>query len=438
MELSGIAIIALLVVTYGLVSQRLSTSIISAPMVFVTAGILLSDEVLGVIDFAVVGTGEALIEFTLILVLFTDAMRIDLREFGKDAQLPGRMLFIGLPLAIVFGAGAAWLLLDGLVGWEFLLIAAMLAPTDAALGLPVVTSPKLPIRVRQTLNVESGLNDGLALPLVTIFLLLAEAEFDGDGIDVATLILEQVGWGILVGVLVGLVGGRAVSRASAHGWMTAGSQQIAPLALAVAAWAMAGAIDGNGFIAAFVGGTMFGMVARRHCPHIEDFTEHEGQLLTSLTFLVFGGTFAAVVLGDLTWQVALFAVVSLAVVRPLAIGLSLIGSHLQWQTIGLFGWFGPRGLATILFLVFVLEARLESESVLLVAVAWTVLLSVFAHGMTANPLTNWYSRSFDSMSDDHDEMPEAEPMHEHQLRVAHQKGARFSSPTRFFRRNRGS
>ncbi len=435
MDYSEIAVVALLVVLYGLVSRRMSTTVISAPMFFVIAGILLSDHALDTIDFAVVeGTGETLIEFTLMLVLFTDAMRIDLREFGKDAQLPGRLLFIGLPLAIVFGAAAAWLLLDGLVGWEFVLIAAMLAPTDAALGLPVVTSPKLPVRVRQTLNVESGLNDGLALPLVTIFLLLAQAEFEGNGIDVAVLILEQVGWGVLVGVVIGLLGGRALTHASSLGWTTAGSQQLIPLALAVTAWAIAGALDGNGFIAAFVGGLTFGVVARRHCPHIEDFTENEGQLLTSLTFLVFGGSFAAGVVGELTWQIAVFAVVSLVVVRPLAVALSLIGSHLRWQTVGFFGWFGPRGLATILFIVLVLEEHLPSESTLLAAAAWTVLLSVFAHGMTANPLTRRYARIFDTMADEHEEMPEAQPMHEHQLRVTHHRGARFTSPTRLLRR----
>lgn len=438
MDITDIAIVALLVFGYGLVSARLSRGAVSAPMVFVTAGILLSDEVFGVIDFSVAdGIGEALVEFTLILVLFTDAMRIDLRELRGDAQLPGRMLVIGLPLAIALGAGAAWLLLDGLAGWELLLIGAMLAPTDAALGLPVVTSPKLPVRIRQTLNVESGLNDGLALPFVTIFLLLAEAEFEGGGSDVAKLIAEQIGWGVLVGVIVGLVGGLSVSRASARGWMEGGSQQIAPLALAVMSWAFASALDGNGFIAAFVGGVAFGVVARPHCPHIEDFTEDEGQLLTGLTFLVFGGAFAAGVLDQLTWQIAVFAVVSLVAVRPIAIGLSLLGTRLQWQTVGFFGWFGPRGLASVLFLVIVLEEQLPSGSLLLAAVAWTIVLSVFAHGITANPLVGRYAKTLDGMADEHDEMPEAAPMHEHQVRVAHGKGGRFGSPTGLFRRDRG-
>ena len=419
MELSDIAIVALIVVGYGLVSGRLSMTVVSGPMVFVAAGILLSDEGLGIVDFDLLeGAGEALIEFTLMLVLFTDAMRIDLKELRGDAQLPGRMLLLGLPLAILLGAGAAWLLLDGLVGWELFLVAAMLAPTDAALGIPVVTSPKLPVRVRQTLNVESGLNDGLALPVVTIFLLFALAEFEGGGFDVATLIAKQLGWGVLVGATIGCVGGWLVRTASERGWMTRAYQQLAPLGLAVAAWAAAGSLDGNGFIAAFVGGLAFGVVARSHCPHIEDFTEFEGQLLTFLTFLVFGGAFAAPVLDDLTWQIALFAILSLVVVRPLAISISLLGAHLRLETIGFFGWFGPRGLASILFLVFVIEEQLPSETELLVAVTWTVLLSVFAHGMTANPFTNRYSGTFEEMADEHDTMPEAQPMHEYQLRVS--------------------
>lgn len=419
MDPVAIGLIAAVVVGYGLVSRRLSTTTVSAPMVFVTAGLLLGSQGVGAVDFEVEqGLVEGLIEATLVLVLFTDATRIDLGELRPEAALPSRLLGFGMPLTIVAGTLAGLSLFPDLPLFEAALLAAMLAPTDAALGQAVVSSPRVPARVRQTLNVESGLNDGIALPVVTVLLALTAVEVDPQDPGFwTTFVLKQIGFGVSLGALVGGVGGWIIDRASRRDLMDGTFQQLATLALAAAAWAGAESLDGNGFLAAFVAGLAFGVVARAQCPHIEEFTEDEGQLLTLLTFLVFGGAFVGPALGELTWRTAVYALLSLTAVRMIPVAVSLLGAGLKPETIGFLGWFGPRGLASILFLVIVVEEQSLAEPGLLMAtVTWVVLLSVFAHGITANPAASWYRRRYAAMSD-RATMPESAPVHEHALRV---------------------
>ena len=383
---------------YGLLSRRLERRAITPPMVFVALGIVLGPSVLGLVDL---GFDEAsvriLAEATLVLVLFTDAIRIDVGLVRSQFRLPLRLLGIGLPLTVVAGTAVAYLLFDELGLFGAALLAAILAPTDAALGQAVVSSEDVPRRVRQVLNVESGLNDGIALPLVTLFIALAGVEeavrSTGSWVRFVAL---QIGVGVLVGVLVGAVGGRLVDTASRRGWTEGALRQLSVLALPVIAFGASTALDGNGFIAAFVAGVAFGSVARDHCPHVHDFTEDEAELLTLLTFLAFGAAVVGPALGSLTWQIALYAVLSLTAIRMLPVALSLAGSGLHLRTVAFVGWFGPRGLASILFaLLLVEEASLPITPVVLDVVTWTVLLSILAHGLSAVPLARAYGRWFE-------------------------------------------
>ncbi|MDH4177636.1 MAG: cation:proton antiporter, partial [Thermoleophilia bacterium] len=307
---------------------------------------------------------------------------------------------------------------DELIFWEALLLAAIVAPTDAALGEAVVTSPKLPVRIRQALNVESGLNDGLAVPLFTIFLALAVAEEEVTAVSAGRVVLEKIGWGVAVGVAVGVVGGGLVRLSARHGWLTGLFGQLTVAALGVVAWWAAEEIGGSGFIAAFVGGLVTGRVVREIGATIVDFTEDAGQLLNLFVFFVFG--LAAYELLDLvTWRHVVFAVLALTVVRFLPVALVLLGTGVARPTVWFVGWFGPRGLASIIlaFIAVTDEPRLEGLDTVVLAMTVTVLLSVVAHGVTAAPLVERYAASCAAMGAG---APEMEPVPElpTRLRVA--------------------
>ncbi|MCZ7531414.1 MAG: cation:proton antiporter [Acidimicrobiia bacterium] len=336
---------------------------------------------------------RTLAELTLVLVLFTDAARIHLRSLERESALPVRLLLIGMPLTIAVGAAVAYGLFDVAL-WSALLLAAVLTPTDAALGQIVVASPRVPARIRQTLNVESGLNDGIAVPFITLFIAGASATQSVRSAEYwASFAAKQIGFGVLVGVGVGLVGGWLVQRATASGWMDGTFRQLAVLSLAVGAFFVAEEIDGNGFIAAFVAGMVVGNVTREACSGIFDFTEEEGQLLALLTFMIFGGTFVGPAFDELTWEVVVYAVLSLTLIRMVPVAVALAGAGLRRDTVLFVGWFGPRGLASIVFGLLVLEtADIPGHEEIFTAVTWTVLISVFAHGLSAVPLSRLYGR----------------------------------------------
>ena len=407
MEYWSIALVAGVVVAYALVSRRLESTPVTGPMVFVSFGLIIGSGGLDLVDSGMdEGAIRVLAEATLVLLLFTDAIRIDLRRLQLQAELPGRLLAIGLPLTVLLGTAFALLLFDlGL--WEAALLAAILSPTDAALGHAVVSSPRVPARIRQALNVESGLNDGIMLPVITLLLALA-----ATGIDIETpgywveFVAEQIGYAVLVGGAVGYGGGRLIRDFSQRDWMEGVYRQLATLAVGVAAFALAEAIGGNGFVAAFVAGLAFGAAARDFCEGVYNFASDEGQLLALLTFLFFGATLAGPALDELTWQIAVYAIVSLTVVRLLPVALALLGTHLKVPTVAYLGWFGPRGLASILFGLFVLEdADLPVADDLFLTVIWTVLLSVALHGATSVWLSDRYGAWFERHGRAH--MPEA-------------------------------
>ncbi len=395
MDTQAFAIVALGVVLFALFSRRLETSVLTGPMLFAVFGLVIGGGVLGIADLDVEhGFIHGLAEVTLILVLFSDAARIDLAAVRRDHDLPVRMLLLGMPLIVVFGLAAALLLPLGLGLWEAALLAAILAPTDAALGQSVVASPRVPARIRQALNIESGLNDGIALPLVLLFACLASIAHAPEG-DRNWLLFGalQIGLAPLVGIAVGWTSARLVDHAVKRRWMTEAFEGPAVLAIGLLAFALAELVGGNGFIATFVAGMAFGSQVRARCHFLFEFAEAEGHLLTLLTFLIFGAALLPAALGHVDPAILLYALLSLTLVRMVPIALSLIGAGLSLPTIGFLGWFGPRGLASILFALFILaEAETPGAETILLTVIVTVALSILAHGFSAAPTAAWYGR----------------------------------------------
>ena len=353
----------------------------------------MSEHGLGLFELEVTGPAvHGLAELTLVMVLFTDASRIDLACLRREGGLPLRLLGLGLPLTILAGTAAGLMLLPGF-GWvEAALLAAILAPTDAALGQAVVSNPLVPVRIRQTLNVESGLNDGIALPLVLVLASVAGAtEGETDTYHWLRFTALAVTLGPAVGVAVGWAGGRWLERGVATGWITAPFERLSSLGLALLAFAGAELVGGNGFIAAFVAGLTLGNVGRNVCETLYEFGETEGQLLTLLVFLIFGAVMVPDAIANLSLAVVAYALLSLTFIRLLPVALSLLGTGLRMPSVAFLGWFGPRGLASILFaLVVVEEGELAVGPMLKDVVVLTVLLSAMLHGATAYPFARRY------------------------------------------------
>lgn len=402
-------------VVYALFSRRLSTTAITGPMVFVTAGLVIGSDGLDILETT--PDSEAvtiLLEFTLAVVLFSDANAINSTAWRREAFVPGRLLVVGMPLTILSGLVAAVALFTGLGIWEAALIAAILAPTDASLGQAVISNPRVPQRIRQGLNVESGLNDGVALPLVLIFLGAAEeSATTGSFGEVLSFIGQEILIAAIVGIAFGWIGAKGILAATHRGWMSQMWTQIAGLALAATAYGLAVPLDGSGFIAAWLTGLTLGALTRGQVDELSEFSETLGSALTALSFLVFGAILLGPAMGDLTWEVALYAVLSLTLVRMLPVALSMLGSGLAQPSVLYLGWFGPRGLASIIFASIVIEdAELPGAPTIITVVMVTVGLSVFAHGATSwfgsQAYGNWY-RTADEVDTDIPEAAQSPP-----------------------------
>ena len=339
-----------------------------------------------------------LAEATLTLVLFSDAARIDLRALRQGYRLPLRLLSVGLPLTIAAGAVGAALVFGSLSVAEALVLAVLLAPTDAALGQAVVTEPRLPLGIRQGLNVESGLNDGICVPLLLIVLAVADAEAgDVTSHHAITVVLEEIGFGIVGGLAAGGLAAVIVLVAGHRGLIVHSWMRVIPVAAAALAYGVADPLEGSGFIAAFVAGMCFGHLVGGEAERISGFTEELGDLLNGLTFVAFGAVLLGPALGDLTWDVVLYAVLSLTVIRFVPVAVALSGSHARAPTVGFLGSFGPRGLASIVFAILVLqEADLPHTDTILLATYATVGLSVLLHGLSAAPLAQRYARWYEA------------------------------------------
>ncbi len=392
-----LAIVAFAILAVAACSRLLSGTPVTPAMAFVAVGLIAGPLVLDDIDVSTTSsTVRSLAEATLALVLFSDAAGVDLRKLRAERKLPIRLLGIGLPLTIAAGALAAVAIFPHLSVTEALVLAVVLAPTDAALGQAVVTDPRVPERIRQGLNVEGGLNDGICVPLLLIILATAEAEshISGSG-EAVRIVLEEIGYGLLAGVGVGALLAAVIVYAGRRKLITKAWLQTVTVAGAFLAYGVAAGLGGSGFIGAFVAGMTFGHLVRRDTEPLTVFTEDLGQLLNGLTFIMFGAVLLGPVLQDLDWSAVLYGLLSLTLVRMIPVGLGLIGTHARRPTVAFLGWFGPRGLASIVFAVIVVEdSHLPQVSTILAATYVTIGLSVLLHGLTAAPFADRYARWF--------------------------------------------
>jgi NhaP-type Na+/H+ or K+/H+ antiporter len=415
LDLFSIALIAVGLLGLTMFSGRLQGSLITAPIVFIAFGFIIGK---GGLNVAEVDPGHSAIHFiaeaTLILVLFADSARIDLKQVRRDHSIPVRMLLIGLPLTIAAGTIIAVLLFPSASIWEAALLASLLAPTDAALGQPVLNARTVPARIRQAINVESGLNDGIALPAVLLFAAFADIQHGSTEVSGWLRFgLIQVTLGPLAGIAVGYVGARLLDWASERGGATTSFQGIGILSLAVLTFVSAELLGGNGFIAAFIGGMVFGNTIRHPCTFLYEFMETEGQLLILITFLIFGAVLLPEAIEHLRPQFLVYAILSLTVIRMIPIAISLLGSGLRMPTQIFLGWFGPRGLASILFVLLILEeSEVAHRDELLSITVITVALSALLHGVSASPLAKMYGRLAARMG----ECEESQPVMELPLR----------------------
>ncbi len=393
--LTGYLVLVGLIALYALGAARLEYLMVTGPIVFVVLGFVLGPELGSVVD-ATIGSEivRVVTGVTLALLLFSDASSVNLRALRRDASVLILLLFVALPLAVVFGALSAWLLLPALGLATCALLASILAPTDLSLGLAMFRNPRVPDRVRREINVESGLNDGVATPVVMLFIGLVIAE-SAESARPFVVAIEELAIGVGIGVVIGLAAGLLMRLSIRRQWSSVASRQFAALAFALLAYGGALALEGNGFIAAFVAGITFGAVNHEAATEAVEYVERTGVLLTLAVWFIFGAAIAPVLLTDgLAWQPIVYALLSLTVVRMLAVALALLRKRLHWSTVLFVGWFGPRGLASIAFLILALQSLSEAgiDTTLLAAAAgWTIVLSVILHGISAGPVAAWYS-----------------------------------------------
>jgi NhaP-type Na+/H+ or K+/H+ antiporter len=384
-----LAVLGAFVFLYSIVDQRLEHTSISGAIVFTAFGLAFGPLGLGLLTLEVGAEGlRTLAEVTLALVLFTDAANADLGVLKKSVRVPRRLLLIGLPLTILLGFGIGVFLFGGLSLLEIAVLATILAPTDAALGKAVVTNESVPAGVRESLNVESGLNDGICVPILFVFLSLAAGAGAEDGTSMLALklVAQEIGIGIAVGFGLTALGGQLLKLCADRGWVSETWRQLPVVALAATCFAVAQTLGGSGFIASFCGGLLFGGMAKHHKHVLLIAAEGTGDTLALITWVFFGSAVVGHVAAHLTWQVVIYALLSLTLVRMLPVYLVLAGMGLRSGVKLFMGWFGPRGLASIVFAVIVLDRNLPGGGTMVITVACTIILSVLAHGISANPL----------------------------------------------------
>jgi NhaP-type Na+/H+ or K+/H+ antiporter len=358
--------------------------------VFVTAGYVYS-ETLGLLQLDPEHELVKLVaEITLVWVLFSDAAKVDPQAVRSDLGWYVRLLGVGLPLTIALGTLVAVLVLD-VDPWPALLVGAALAPTDAALGAAVMSNPLVPAKIRRILNVESGLNDGIATPVVVLAIAGIATEAGIEGVHGPGHVLVSLLVGVLVGAVVGGLGGRLTRTARGHGWMSQAMAGPAVLALALLAYAAAIAVDGNGFVAAFIGGVAFGRTAGPREEREVAYVEETGGLASEIAWLLFGALAVPVLLDVPDWAPAIYALLSLTVIRMLPVALCLIGSGSTFPEMAFVGWFGPRGLASVIFALLALEDLSGRADTLVATICLTVVFSIVAHGLTAGPLARRFA-----------------------------------------------
>ena len=422
MNHEALAAIAIFILFFGLISRRLEKSIITPPMAYVLFGLLISSSALGIIQEVKINNEfiKILAEITLVILLFTDASRIKLKELRRDYNLPLRLLGIGLPITIILGTGLALLLFDDRLNlWSAAALATILAPTDAALGQAVVNSSRIPASIRQAINIESGLNDGICLPILLLFFSLAEETANSDAAYWFGFASQQIVFGTAIGIAIGYFGIQLIIYSLRRQWMNDSFEYLAVLGLSILAYACAEIVGGNGFLAAFSAGLTLGIIVNESVlKHLQSFGEAEGQLLTLLSFLLFGSVMVLPSLQNVTWQVWLYALGSLTLTRMLGVAIALIDLNLQLDSNLFLGWFGPRGIASIVYGLLIIEkSGIQGSELIFTTMVVTVLISIFAHGVTAYPGSIWYANRIADKKDIHHRMPEINPVAELPVRL---------------------
>jgi len=387
----ALILMALMIFGFGLFSQKAEHYPITGPMVFVATGIVLGPLGLNLFNLHISSeTVKVVAEITLIVILFTDASMIHFKRLIRVlAGLPARLLLIGLPLTITAGGVTAALMFPQLEMVWIILLALMLAPTDAALGQAVIKSPQVPETIRESVSIESGLNDGIVLPpIIVAMAIVTEGSqvLDGGGHWLAFM-TKQLVLGPIIGGAVGWIGGYWVDKASSRGWMEGTFQRLSAISLALMAYAAAELFHGNGFIAAFFAGLLLGAKTPAVRERIQEFGEAEGQLLSLFVFLLFGMLLVPFMLPYWDWPALAYALLSLTLIRMLPVAISMLWSGHTLSTIMFVGWFGPRGIASILYLLMLIgTVGISGYEYPYSIVVLTVLLSTFLHGVSAVPL----------------------------------------------------
>ncbi|MGF1735418.1 cation:proton antiporter [Photobacterium satsumensis] len=386
----NLAVLAIFAFLFSAVAGRIERSVISGPMIFIGFGLISGPMMLGVLNIEVDAVQLRIVaDLALALVLFIDAANADLSLLRKFSHIPGRMLIIGLPLTIALGVVVGWLFFPQIPFFELCILSTMLAATDAALGKGVVSNKAVPARLREGLNAESGLNDGLCVPVLFLFIALAVNSQTEGTVLALTLFIKEIGIGALVGLVLTGIGAGVVQYCYFKGWFTSIWLQIPVIALALSCFAVAQTLHGSGYIAAFVGGLLFGKLAKKDTHELVLASEGFAELIVMITWVIFGAAVVGQVWLGISLNVLVYSLLSLTVIRIIPIVISLHGTDECWEHKLFLGWFGPRGLASIVFLLIAISNPLQSESILIDVVVCTVTLCVITHGISANL---WASR----------------------------------------------
>jgi NhaP-type Na+/H+ or K+/H+ antiporter len=402
MAMIPLLIFFLLIFGYALISRRLETTFITAPIFFTVAGMLMFPKLPTILEMGFnANIFLQMAEIGLVLLLFTDASRTDFKLLRSTGNLPVRLLSGGMLLTLLLGAVAARLVFPKLSLWEAGILAAILAPTDAGLGQVIVNSSRVPMRIRQALNVEAGLNDGLSVPFLLFFMALAAAKVEGGAASLAEFIWQQLGYGLVVGATIGLAGGWLLDWACRREWVAEPFRQVGVVALPMLCMLVSDIVGASMFIAAFVAGLTVQVAFKDAGKHSVEFTEEWGQLFNLSVFFLFG----FLLLKDwrqYTWATLLYAALSLTVVRMIPVAIALMGTRLSRASVLFMGWFGPRGLASIVLGLVYMEQGLylPGEHTIQLAVILTVGLSIFAHGLSAVPGIALYERKLARLGPD--------------------------------------
>ncbi len=428
MESVGFIAILLSILAAGVVSRRIQGTIITLPIIYTALGLLIGSWGLGLVNMAVDSEVMRIVaELTLVLVLASDASRISLRLLRRDYSLPSRLLTIGLLLTMLFGTLVAYLMFGELGFWGAAILAIILAPTDASLGQPVVTNPSVPVRIRQTLNIESGLNDGIAMPflvLATSIAIASDEKLAPFRFVVSALI--DIGIAVVIGIAIGWSGEKLLMWGRDSGWISQNFRKIMGVALALLAYAVAEFFGGNGFIAAFVMGMVTGHLAKHTDEDVHEHIEVEVSLLVLLTFLLFGAVLLPRALEGFNGMAVLYAIISLTLIRMIPVAISLRGSGVQSVTTAFIGWFGPRGTASILYIFTVLDVEdlIIGADIIFDVAMITVFLSVILHGVTAAPLAKYYGNRIRALGEESPSIMELDDVPEVPLRVGSESSSR--------------